>query len=311
MTDQTYIPSYSDVFAMILRRWLLFIGITALCFVLAVVFLQFSTRAYTIEMIIGPTASDGVAGRGARLTLQSPDEQLIRHAPIEMDKDESLSDFSRFIELMTSKEISERLIKQVNIDLLKRVFPDQWNERRNNWQPPQSLSQRLVRFLNWLGRGGDTWEPPNAVSLSDHLSQSMRIEPVGTSAMRRVVYRHPDRVFGIQLLNAVYQATDDYLRDQAKQRTEAEIAYIDQALQRVRLVEHRRALTNLLASQEQTQMMISVDLPFAADQIEASHAHSIPNWPPVIPVFILSLIVGGLLAVIVIYILETRKYGDS
>ena len=304
------IPTYVDLMRMIKRRWFLVAVITALFVLIAIIVLQLSPRLYTTQMIVGPTASDGVAGRGNRLTLQSTDSPLYRGAPVELDKDESLSDFSRFIELITSQEITRRVIRHHpsdSLSILQKLFADQWDAETQSWRPPGGVISRLKRAMNWLGRGGKTWVPPSARAATQVLDRNLLIEPVGTSAMRRIVYRHSDRQFGIDLLNALYDAADEHLRDQAKRRTRAEIDYIQRALQNVTFSEHRRALANLLAAQEQTQMMISVDLPFAADQIESAHAPELPDWPPVIPVIIVAFFAGLLIAISVVYILETAE----
>jgi uncharacterized protein involved in exopolysaccharide biosynthesis len=129
----------------------------------------------------------------------------------------------------------------------------------------------------------------------------MRVEAVGTGAMRRIVLPHPDPVLAKTLLMALYRAADDHLRHQAKTRTETEIAYVQQALRADMLAEHRTALINVLSAQEQTMMMLRVDLPFAADLIQPPQAPSMPDWPNPLLVLVLSVLLGGFAGLVTAY----------
>lgn len=302
---QQITPDFYDVWQMLYRRWILFLGIILGTLIFGVILLRALPQQYTASMIIGPMATDGVAGRGARLTLQTPQTEIFRPSIVETDRNESLSDFSRFLELLTSSEVIAQLDQQRNGQLMQALYADQWNAQTQTWQTPSSMSHLLKSVIKVIV-GQKTWSAPTHSQASKYLKHAIKIEPVGTSAMRKISFRHQDAEFGKQLLNNLYEQADQYLRQQARTRTKAEIDYLKQALNSVSVLEHRKALTNLLAAQEQTQMMINVDLPFAGDRIEAATTPSIPNWPNPFAVLSVFFVAGILMGLFIVYVLETR-----
>lgn len=300
-------PSFTDIWQMIHRRWRLLMVIIFLSLACGFVLLRILPQQYTATMIIGPTATDGVAGRGARLTLQTPQTEIFRSAAVETDRNESLSDFARFLELLTSPEVIKALDDAEQGAFLRTLYADQWNEAEQQWAPPLAATYFIRAFIQTLV-GQSFWSPPTYVLAAKDLQHHIKVEPIGVSAMRKISYRHSDREFAVFVLNNLYLKTDHYLKKQARKRTKAEIDYLKKALASISVIEHRRALTSLLAMQEQTQMMIAVDLPFAADQIEKATASSMPDWPNPFSVLAVFLAAGLIAGLFVVYVLETARH---
>lgn len=143
-----------------------------------------------------------------------------------------------------------------------------------------SVGNPLKRFI-WMLAGQRLNARPDAATLSDILKHELHIEHVGRSAMRKLWLRHPDRDFVVKFLDA---------------------------LERVTQSDQRRALADLLAAQEQTLLLLSVDLPFAADQIEKAQAPSTPDWPNIGLTLFMALALGLFLGFYTLYALAVQEW---
>ena len=280
--------SYDDFFASAKRHKKIIPLSIVITLILAFLYLNVTTPQYTGEMILGPTAQNGVAARGARLPLENIQNEKIRMNSAEMAADETLSDFSRSVQLLTSAEIAKRLLQNDQLQL------------KQNLMSSHGLMHKLKSLL-WRLAGQSLQPDDDATALAGTLTQRVHIDTIGRSAMRKITFRHPNRDFTIQLLNALYKASDAQLRESAQVRTTAEIAYLRVALDHVTLADQRKALLDLLVEQEQTQLLIAVDLPFAADRIQSATAPTNPDWPPVGLVLFFAFCLGAFTGFSILY----------
>lgn len=243
----------------------------------AVVMLRLTEPQYTAALTVGPTARSGGAGVGLRtLDLSGGAAGVAEPGPA----DETLSDFSRYLELLRALPTARTLAQ--DRDLMIRLFPGQWDAAVQSWKPPAGGWATLKRgVLALAGRPG--WSPPDAVALAELLRRRVVVAPVGTGPLRRVAFRHADRDFALAALSRLAQAADGHLKAEAARRASAQIEHI-----RIRLAaggmpgEHRTALSRLLLEQEQVLIALGVDLPFAADVLEPPHAAALPDSPDVL-----------------------------
>lgn len=68
--------------------------------------------------------------------------------------------------------------------------------------------------------------------------------------------------------------------------------YADSQVKALTHIEHRRILIELKNEQERALVMLGVDLPFAADVVEAPSAEQLPDWPDVPLVLTMALAAG-------------------
>lgn len=115
--------------------------------------------------------------------------------------------------------------------------------------------------------------------MADYLQTHVRIEPVGETTLRRIVYDHPDPAFAVLLLRRLHEAADGLIRAETKALASGRIGYLEQASAQVDNPDHRRALTDMLMEQEQVMMMAGMDQPFAAAIAEPPAAGAKPVWP--------------------------------
>ncbi len=136
----------------------------------------------------------------------------------------------------------------------------------------------------------------DAGSLSNYLKREIKITPLGATSSRLLSYRHPDPLFAALLLKSIQEETDRLIREEAKTRSKARVAYLQKELQSAYNPEHRQALADLLMAEEREHMLSNMDAPYAADMIEPPSVSLKPVWPKasvILPVsFILGLIAG-------------------
>jgi hypothetical protein len=239
---------------------------------------------YTVHMVVGPVSASGPAGMGtpaARLQELQRDNGGV-------STPETLSDYDRYLQLLTSPAVAAELIKKVP-EVLPVFFHDRWNAKTKQWYLPWRAwpSEILNR-----ARGGAPWQAPTPEDLAMRLDAMLQQRVIGATPMRELRLRYDDRGFAITLLYAMHEAADNVLREEAARRSAAISAYIEKQMPNVNLQEHREILSEILASQERIRILVAVDLPYAADIVEEPSAGLQPDTPQPWPIIIFGAVVG-------------------
>lgn len=278
----------------ILRGWRLAVVLPLLTLAGAVALLRTVPPEHTATMVVGPVSAAGFAAMGTRIPLSGREAAS---AAEQGTGSEVLSDFARFLHLLTSVPVAERLMSQP--DLLRRIFSERWDPADGRWVEPQGVAAGLRRLF-FAAVGRQEWLEPDASAVARYLRSRVVVEPVGTGPMRRVRFRHPDRGFALAFLRVLAAETDAHLRAEAARRSAAQVSYAQSRISMLSAVEHRKVLGDLKAEQERVSIMLDVGLPFAADVVEPPSADALPDWPDVPLVLAVALAAGlstGLLAV--------------
>lgn len=251
------------------------LGLTALAGAgLMAVALHLVTPQFTASMVVGPPGRSGPAAMGPRAPALSP--AAGRGIAEEGSAEELVSDFARYLALLTSVPVAERLV--ADPEIMHRLFEDSWDEAAGDWRPPMGPGALLTRSLRWVA-GHPTWAPPDAVDLSRLLKKHLAIESVSGGPMRRLVFRHERRDFALLLLTRLHGATEAHLRDEARRRLLAEMAHVGDRMVGMANLDRQRSLASMVSEQEQTLMMLEVGLPYAADPLERPSAPALADWP--------------------------------
>jgi LPS O-antigen subunit length determinant protein (WzzB/FepE family) len=139
-------------------------------------------------------------------------------------------------------------------------------------------------------------ETDSAEKLAAYIDKRVKLEPVGATALRRLVYMHPDRAFATYFLHRLHRTTDELIRQKLRQEAEQRIRHLQQAITETVNPEHRRNLTSLLMEQERLRMLVSIETPYAASVVEPAAAEIKAGWPAtslVFPAFMLAGAVVG------------------
>ena len=283
------LPSSSTILSLLWQKRLLVIKTILLFTMLGLCFLWTATPLYKVSMVIGPTSANGAAAMGARTSdALSLSPSLAEHAD-----NEALSDYARYQQLLTSYDAAARLITDTP-SLLQSLFASEWDAKRQRWRFHWGV-RAVIGELQSRSVGRPGWRAPDAERLQSYIQHHLVVTPISGSPMRRLTFSHADKGVAVNILLGVHKAADAILREEAAKRSDAIITSITDQLERVTIAEHRAALTRLLAEQERTQLLINVDLPYAADLITPPRGSTMPDWPN--PALVLSF--AELLALLV------------
>ena len=272
---------------------------------LAALALRVLPPEHTASMVVGPIARSGASAMGARAPVTMRSDMPL--SVLEFGNgDEMLSDFARFIELLTSPTVAARLMAEPGI--LPHLFPERWDQDTGRWHTPGGLGGWLRGVALALAGRAD-WSAPDADLVSRHLRRSIVVQLLGNTPMRRISYHDSDRAFAVKLLQRLTAAADAQLREEAIRRANAQIDYIRARLTTAQSADSRKALVELLNDQERVATMIGVDLPYAADPIEPPSASSQPDWPNPLIVMPLATTAGAGLGLFLVF--ARRSWQDS
>ncbi len=239
-------------------KWSVLVGaLTGL--LLAVLFMTVSVPHYRASMLVAP--AERRTGPDIKALLPNNSSFAVQYMLNSLGSPET-GDYVRFEHMLREPSVAAILAED------KQVMDGVQQDRRFTFLAPEALEsgQEL------------------AVYLQDHV----KVEPVGTSPLRRLVYDHPDRDFAAYTLARLHEVTDGIIRQEVRDRTASRADYLAKTLETVAHPDHRRALTSLLMEQEHVRMILAMDEPFAAIVAEPPSAGVKPQWPKrsiVFPVF--------------------------
>lgn len=242
-------------------------------FLIALGILNLVPPEHTAMIVIGPTSISGPAAMGVRVPVDRQNATNLAEHP---SGSEEVSDFARYLHLLTSQTVARRLLADAT--LMHGLFADRWDPASQTWRLPSGPLSRVSRLILAMA-GRESWVEPDADALTRLLTRALVVESVGTGAMRRIRFRATDPAFARSVLSKVTAAADDQLREEARHRIETQIAFIRGQLGSVVAADHRRALVDLQADQERMLLLIGMDLPFAADIVEVPVVSALPDWP--------------------------------
>lgn len=246
------------------RLWI----VTGLLAGLVVAFLWtvFAIPQYRVSMLVGPTTRTGTPDISALFPENS--SYALEYVLRSFGPGDS-SDFMRFETILRGPTVSARLLES------------------------QDWAQGLAADRHWSFSSQRDFE--NAAALSAYLQKTVRIEPVGNTPMRRVIYRHADADFGRRFLVALYGTTDSLIRQEIQQKAAARIVWLNETLRTTNDPEHRRMLASLLTEQEQVKMILALNEPYSAMLAEQPFVSAKPVWPDKKLLFPTMGFIGGFL----------------
>ncbi len=221
--------------------WRLVPALALAATLLAALALRVLPSEHTASMVVGPIARTGASAMGARTPVAMRADMPL--SVLEFGNgDETLSDFARFVELLTSPTVAVRLMAEPG--LLPRLFPERWDAASGRWRTPGGLSGWLRGLMLGLAGRAD-WSVPDADIVAQHLRRAIIVQSLGTTPMRRISIRDSDRAFAVKLLQRLTAAADGRLREEAIRRANAEIDYIRARLAVTQSADSRKALVEL------------------------------------------------------------------
>lgn len=270
-------PTLSDLLADLWRAkfYLLIGGIAGL--LLGFVFMAASVPHYRASMLVAP--AERSSGPDIKALLPDNSSFAVQYMLNAMGSADS-GDYIRFEHTLRETSVAAALLK----------------------------NDRIMKGLSEASRFGflPSRAPGTSAELASYLHDHIRVEPVGNSPLRRIIYQHPDREFAVYLLRVLHEIADGQIRDEIRGRTESREAYLQQALATTTHPDHRRALTSLLMEQEHVRMILAMDEPFAAIIAEPPAVGARPHWPRAAIIYPV-LALGGMMLGFILYGLRRAR----
>jgi uncharacterized protein involved in exopolysaccharide biosynthesis len=176
-----------------------------------------------------------------------------------------------------------------------------WDANEQKWVPDPGLIPRLRRMLSDLS-GRISWSVPDGRDLARFLRSKIQVQQIGNTPLRRIVYRHPDPEFAKLLLNRLYATTERQLRAIAVTGNARMIEEYERMARATSDLEHKRSLWATLIGHEQFAMMMNVDLPLAADLMEAASCDVLPDNPDPAIVLPIAFAAGLVLGLVLVFV---------
>ena len=294
--------AFRPILAMLWAERAMMLVALMLCIIAALVYLHLAQPIYTAELKL--TAAENQsrlpAGLGGLASL----------AGVSIPGGES-SQLSLYREVVRSRESAAWLANDT--ELMRRVFPDKWDQTTGQWRQPSGIVADLKYNLKWLlGFKDLRWHAPDVESMYRYLDNNLLQVEDSKTGVLSVSIDHSDRLVALELLSRLNDHADDLLRHRALTRSSDYIAYLVAKLPTVTIAEQRMALVETLSQQERIRMMANADVPYSAEPLGEITASALPTAPKnilVIAVGIISGIVLGSIAASLRYVQRRRRIG--
>lgn len=294
--ENSHLTRTIDVFQIAREIWArrdVFFATIMVMFVLAAITLHFVPKRYTVSLSVVPVTQNSSQLGGGLGTLA-------KLGGLNVGDMGNGSQFRLFISGLTSRDVADKIAGDQN--LMRRLFPEQWSQKDNNWKESQSLRHVIATFVKQaVGIPVEPWSPPSGEDVQNLLAERLEVDedPKSPAVALRMQSAHP--AVTLDLMRELVQVVDAQLRARALDRANDYIAYLRQQINQETVNEYKAALTEQLAMQEQTRMMASAHVSFAAQLFSRPAISKMPSAPKSIPLLILALLfgagLGGLLAI--------------
>ena len=272
-----------DVWA---ARLYVFLGSLA-GFILALCILITAIPHHKAEMIISPP--DRKTGLDTRNLLPDNTNFAVQYIADSLGG-QGLTDFVKFQQILKGGTIAKVLIED-----------------------PLILNH-LGKHKRWMFKSSIAFKPDEDKNqaiqkLSKYLRDHIKIEPVGNSSSKRLVYFHPDPVFATYMLNTLYEHADDIIQSRAYNQTTKRAQFLKNTLSQTSNPDHRQALAALLIEQEYLTMLLTLDESFAAQMVEPALSSYKALWPNAYMIICGFLFCGGLIGFVVFHLRKNKVTG--
>lgn len=274
----------------------------AILLILTLVFLHFATYKYAATLSVTPaqTDSDGLAGKMGSLG------SLASLAGVNLPQGSGGMAYSLYLEGVHSRNLANAVAK--HDDLMRAVFPKEWNARRNQWQQPTGPLRSLAHTIRAaIGAPTRSWSEPSGARLQDYLKRELSVAQDPKSPLAVLSFKHPDPLIAAKMLNTVNAEMDTILRAKALERANGNIAYLSQQLHKVTIAEHREAIARSLSEQEKVRMSASSSAPYAAEPFGPAVTSVEPVTPDPVLFLAIAAVVGLFIGAAAVFIRSARS----
>jgi uncharacterized protein involved in exopolysaccharide biosynthesis len=289
-----------EMLSTIRSRWPIIVGTAAVFFLMATYYLHTTPYSYTAALRVSSaqasTARPGLGSLGGLAAIAGVGGGVAG---------ESATPFKLYVEGLTSREIATRLSR--NPELMRVIFKSEWDSGTGRWREPRGPLRSIKEgVFNVLGIPIYAWEPPGPARMQEFLGNNILVDQNVKTPLVTILFDWTDPVFAVKFLTALHEADDNFVREQARARTESNVAYLRSKVETTSLAEYRSVLFNAIADQAQQMMLVNASAPYAAEPFGPATSSLRPTKPRPIPVLI-GTTVAGLIAGTAVAVLLGRR----
>lgn len=249
------------LWAPIRTRWPMILGLGLLAVLATLAWQATSTPKYTARVVVFATnqESGGLAGQLGSLG------SVAALAGASLGRTKQVSEFDKFEFLLTSARLGDYQAREREI--LPIVFWRRWDGEKGAWKRPEGPVQ-TVKDLLWPVFGLPAWLPPDGRDLAEEYDRRLTTRSKGETGLFQLAYVDSDPDRAVRILKAIVEDANELARRDAAARSAAKAEYLREQLQKAQVAEYRTNLAMLLAVEEQTLMLTSTNLPYAAEIVQ-------------------------------------------
>jgi LPS O-antigen subunit length determinant protein (WzzB/FepE family) len=280
-----------DIRSLFLKLWngKIYIFVFSVFFVfLASMHLHNTDRKYLVEYYLKPVVENQQNNNFSGLS------GLASIGGIELPSS-TPTDYAIFKRLISSVEVSEKIFK--NKSLIRKIFNNEWNSSINNFSEPlKSKSSVYIDDLKKIIIGKDKLKyiPPDARRLAIYINDNISFKNDKENDFITLSAETSNPKMLLSIISLAVEASDQIMRQRYINFSKEPLAFYKDKMRTARSREHREALAELIAKEEQKLMFASKGKYFTAEPYIEPTISLYPTAPNSKLILLLSLILGSM-----------------
>lgn len=207
-------------------------------------------------------------------------------------------DFKTFQMLLQSEEAASYLLSDEG--LLMRIFPSEWDEAAQAFVEPSPSTLGMIRRgmkMALTGSKNPDYATPNAARVANWLAGAFSQSVDRDTGFLTLSSETSDPALILDVMSATTSITDKIIRDRFVERGQESVDFYQAKIASARSREHREALAQLIAQEEQKLMLASSGSYFVAQPLTMPSVSLRPTSPKASLVLALSIVLGAFMGV--------------
>jgi len=170
--------------------------------------------------------------------------------------------FNRFVASLNSTSVAK--IMDRKYDMICRTYLGACDLKTHQWKKQTGFDVWMERVMSQIAHLPDPDSPRTAKDLANYTEANVVITSDRITHVLMLSMESRDPKFATFYLQALVQATNDFIRQEDRSTIQPYVDYLNKKLSTSLNVAQRDALSNILLDQERRLMLSSVSVPYAA-----------------------------------------------
>jgi len=272
--------------------------------ILASLYLRSAERKFTVEYKLNAVSAETERSAFSRYG------GLASLAGIQLPNSNG-DDFNIFVQLLASLEVSEKVFKNKN--LIKNLFSSEWSEQVGKFTEIEKNSRieglkPLLYFMT--GSTKKEYVSPNARRLAEFISDEIVISHDKNNGILTLRSQSSKPEDILLLIVEMANASDEVMRERYINFSEGPLNFYKKKISFAKSREHKEALAQLIAKEEQKLMLASSSKYFIAKPVMKPTLSMNPTQPKPKIVLVMSFLLGLLFGVFIVLFRSFLKESD-